>query len=243
MEHMRENHRMSQSWTCFACANSIEFNDKQDFIEHTREEHKDAITEDQIPAITSVSAKSTPFAINACPLCKWADTNPLFLLDHIAEHVHSFSLKALPWAPSGKEEDSARMNDSAAKVKLWLGHQATQDEEEEERPRYSRDQEVEEIDDYFENNDYFAESEGRQSAGLNFSVLSEESDYQELADIEPLEFLEFNQHSLDQEPADSTDLDEVSHQEFEPLSVETLQVLEKQLESSTGGKEGELRTQ
>lgn len=70
MNHIQRDHTMSQSWICFACVNPGEFNTKEDFIVHTREQHKGAITDDQIPAIASVSARSTPFAVNACPLCQ-----------------------------------------------------------------------------------------------------------------------------------------------------------------------------
>jgi hypothetical protein len=42
------------------------------------------------------------------------------VLDHIAEHVHAFSLRALPWAPDVVHETEAGIQKAAAKVEPWL---------------------------------------------------------------------------------------------------------------------------
>jgi hypothetical protein len=245
MGHMKKDHRTSQSWICFACVNPVEFSNKQDFIEHTRQQHKESVADHQILAITDMSARSTPFAINDCPLCKWAEgqegeTNSTLLLDHIAEHVHSFSLRSLPWAPTEKDEDSARINDSVARVRAWFAGWPTQYEGDENRPRHSREQTVDETDDYFENNDYFAESLGQQSAGPDFSALSEERDLRGMAGDEPLVFLETHEYGLHHVLVDSTNPVEVSQKMSQPLSVEALQAQDIQLESASQGKEGVL---
>lgn len=157
--------------------------------------------------------------------------------------MHSFSLRALPWAPNEKEEYSKRISDSADKVRAWFARWPTQDEGDEgdeDRPRYSREQIADDIDDYFEDNDYFAESAGPQSSGPEFSALSEERDLKGLAGEEPLVFLEPNEDSLHHIPADSVNSADASQKISQPLSVEVLQAQEKWLESATEGKEGVL---
>lgn len=56
----------------------------------------------QLQMIASHSRVPDPIAVKSCPLCDWSggedDVDQRALLDHIAKHVHSFSLQAFPWA-------------------------------------------------------------------------------------------------------------------------------------------------
>ncbi|KAK1255027.1 hypothetical protein MKX08_009022 [Trichoderma sp. CBMAI-0020] len=77
---------------------SVMFTSIEEFIEHTKLHHGDSITEDQHATLISAAARPVPLDITRCPLCD--QTGPVDsdeLLDHIAEHVHTFSLRSLPW--------------------------------------------------------------------------------------------------------------------------------------------------
>ena len=42
------------------------------------------------------------------------------LLEHVAEHIHSFALRSLPWAPDKNEDDRATIEHSFEKVEGWF---------------------------------------------------------------------------------------------------------------------------
>ncbi|KAK8071438.1 hypothetical protein PG997_011641 [Apiospora hydei] len=66
--------------------------------EHIRASHSDAVSEEHIAAAISAALRPAPFGISRCPLCDATGTSDSdVLFDHIAEHVHSFSLQSLPW--------------------------------------------------------------------------------------------------------------------------------------------------
>ncbi|KAL7918134.1 nucleoside phosphorylase domain-containing protein [Trichoderma austrokoningii] len=100
LRHVEKDH--SRCWECLPCRKHgqppLVFTSVEDFIKHTNTHHGDSITEDQHPTLISAVGRPAPFGITQCPLCDQtgpADSDEL--LDHIAEHVHSFSLRSLPW--------------------------------------------------------------------------------------------------------------------------------------------------
>ena len=130
-----------------------------------------------------------------CPLCSWGEeklvVDPAMLLDHIAEHIHSFSLYSLPWAETTADEEKARAsgfensvqktNDwlfgfehSVEGAKSWLSTEFHPQFRVKEDTRDSRDSQY-----YFEKDEYFAEDfQQTHDAGLeeNFGISQDGSE-------------------------------------------------------------------
>ncbi|KAK4200418.1 hypothetical protein QBC40DRAFT_174072 [Triangularia verruculosa] len=100
-QHMREEHEVTKYWLCSACLDPTRFDVESHFHAHLRTQHGDVVLEDQIPIFVSMSTYTSSPSFTCCPLCppqqdgEEVDTD--VLLDHAAEHVHSFSLQSLPW--------------------------------------------------------------------------------------------------------------------------------------------------
>ena len=100
MTHMCHDHR--KCWECLPCSSPGAppkiYPTVQDLIEHTKYCHRDSVTDDQISTLVAAAIRPAPFGINRCPLCDVTDTaDSDALFDHIAEHIHSFALRSLPW--------------------------------------------------------------------------------------------------------------------------------------------------
>ncbi|KAK3382917.1 hypothetical protein B0T24DRAFT_602981 [Lasiosphaeria ovina] len=99
--HMQEEHETAKYWLCAACLEPTRFDLESNFDAHLRIQHEEVIPEDQIPIFASMSAYTAPMSLVSCPLCppppadEEADLDGI--LDHAAEHVHSFALRSLPW--------------------------------------------------------------------------------------------------------------------------------------------------
>lgn len=98
---MREEHETAKYWLCAACLEPTRFDLESYLDAHLRTQHGEVIPEDQIPIFVSMSACTAPPSLVSCPLCPPLpadeEVDPGALLDHAAEHVHSFSLRSLPW--------------------------------------------------------------------------------------------------------------------------------------------------
>ncbi|KAL3293052.1 Pfs NACHT and Ankyrin domain protein [Colletotrichum asianum] len=99
-EHIEKSHR--QCWQCPACSTlgrpPVIFPSVEIFIHHLRKTHSGSINEEQYSTIVTEAARPIPPGIYRCPLCD--STGPADspdLLDHIAEHLHNFALRSLPW--------------------------------------------------------------------------------------------------------------------------------------------------
>jgi hypothetical protein len=108
MKHIREDHQ--QCWTCHFCAAPgkvpLLFPSIPRFLDHIRETHCDTTSEDQFSTLVSESQTPVPPGISRCPLCEeTAPADSAVLLDHIAVHMHSFSLRSLPW-PRNELDDA-----------------------------------------------------------------------------------------------------------------------------------------
>lgn len=67
-------------------------------MEHLRVVHSDTINEEQYSTLIPESAIPVPAGISCCPLCNSnGPADSPVLLNHIAEHLHSFALRSLPW--------------------------------------------------------------------------------------------------------------------------------------------------
>ncbi|KKP00179.1 hypothetical protein THAR02_07703 [Trichoderma harzianum] len=109
MAHVQNDH--PPRWECLPCRNVKEmpllFASVDEFLKHTKQDHGDSISEDLYSTLVDASTRPAPFEMTQCPLCdQEGQMDSKELIDHIAEHVHSFSLRSLPWPRS----DSDKLN-------------------------------------------------------------------------------------------------------------------------------------
>ncbi|KAL3429292.1 hypothetical protein BDV09DRAFT_200749 [Aspergillus tetrazonus] len=103
---MFTDHEGISNWVCLACNDSNArpvFYEKAAFIEHLEERHSRGIKPQQMLMLVSSWKRKTSLSIRSCPLCGFGDEDSDAVLNHTAEHLHSFSLRSLPWA----EEDES----------------------------------------------------------------------------------------------------------------------------------------
>ncbi|KAI3048308.1 hypothetical protein CBS147352_6322 [Aspergillus niger] len=108
LSHMFMDHGGIPHWVCLACNGSSErrvFFEESALTEHLEQKHSRGIKPQQIPMLASAWRRKQPPAIRSCPLCGFTDPDSDAVLSHVAEHLHSFSLRSLPWAPGGSEYD------------------------------------------------------------------------------------------------------------------------------------------
>lgn len=100
MTHVQNDH--PPRWECLPCRNAIErpplFTSLDEFLKHTKQSHDDIISEDMYSTLVVASTRPASFEMTQCPLCdQEGQVDSKELIDHIAEHMHSFSLRSLPW--------------------------------------------------------------------------------------------------------------------------------------------------
>ncbi|KAJ5927878.1 hypothetical protein N7466_006834 [Penicillium verhagenii] len=112
LSHMKQEHGATEQWVCLACSQKgtyVSFTESAEFTAHIEQQHGKGIRPQQIPMLLSAWKRNVPLKIPTCPLCCFESEDQSALLDHTAEHIHSFSLKSLPWAPiespEGEEEE------------------------------------------------------------------------------------------------------------------------------------------
>jgi hypothetical protein len=111
--------------------------------------------------LKSVCKRSVPAKISSCPLCAWPATEDgevdrTALIDHIAEDVHVFSLRSLPWPQDGESESEERIEYCAAKVRAWLTKYDLSVAATRKIPTLVRTEKPP-MEHYFSHNEYFAE--------------------------------------------------------------------------------------
>ncbi|GAT22687.1 hypothetical protein RIB2604_01601020 [Aspergillus luchuensis] len=108
LSHMSTDHGSFPHWVCLACNESSErptFYEESAFTKHLDETHSTGIKPHQIQMLVSAWRRKTPVTVGSCPLCGLTDLDVEAVLNHVAEHLHSFSLKSLPWAPGDSESN------------------------------------------------------------------------------------------------------------------------------------------
>ncbi|KAL4780809.1 hypothetical protein BJX76DRAFT_34859 [Aspergillus varians] len=113
LSHMFTDHGGLFHWVCLACNDSSArpvFYEKSAFIEHLEGSHSRGIKPQQIPMLVSAWKRETSVSIHYCPLCGFEDQDSDAVLNHTAEHLHSFSLRSLPWPPGEEESDDGLYN-------------------------------------------------------------------------------------------------------------------------------------
>lgn len=106
---MKAEHESIKYWRCpdTSCEGKGEFEHEEDFVSHLQTIHHESVPPDDISFLTSACVRSSPAKIRSCPLCpretNSTDMDTESLLSHIACHVHSFSLRSLPWVQDNKD--------------------------------------------------------------------------------------------------------------------------------------------
>ncbi|RDK37648.1 hypothetical protein M752DRAFT_308545 [Aspergillus phoenicis ATCC 13157] len=101
LSHMLTDHGGTSHWVCLACNGSSEprvFFEDSALTEHLEQKHSRGIKPQQIPMLASAWHRKQPPSIESCPLCALTDPDINVILNHVAEHLHAFSLRSLPWA-------------------------------------------------------------------------------------------------------------------------------------------------
>lgn len=176
MNHIDKEHPSPSYWECFACDTAERFHTAKTFTAHLKEHQ--SISESHLPTLIDVCLRKTPH-ITSCPLCSWAENqvgnvDPKALFDHVAEHVHSFSLLSLPWAAATNGNEKPGFDRSVKKVRDWFDAKfPITVVSEEHQPSVDFTYDTRNDDHYFNQNDYFAEISQRSGVAENESPILE----------------------------------------------------------------------
>ncbi|KAK2786998.1 hypothetical protein FQN52_007440 [Onygenales sp. PD_12] len=112
VKHMETDHIGSPHWKCIACIQRTKFTEEQDLVHHLQSYHRDHISPESVSFVVEACAGTETPTVSSCPLCPPPPPSPPSdvkidagtLLDHVAQHVHSFSLYSVPWPAHGQME-------------------------------------------------------------------------------------------------------------------------------------------
>ncbi|KAI1115543.1 hypothetical protein F5Y14DRAFT_449898 [Nemania sp. NC0429] len=103
--HMEQHHSGVQ-WVCYGCSpfEPRVFVSRQDYLRHfrTTRQHEGEVDDSHLLELAKFTMIPAPLNFTGCPLCRWSRyTEPYSILpttiqDHIARHLHAFSLRSLP---------------------------------------------------------------------------------------------------------------------------------------------------
>ena len=187
-------HGSTDMWTCFACLDSLQFETEADFVAHTVQEHSETISQGHIHALAAACKTSITAEITSCPLCAWptledGEVSKIAVLDHVAEHVHAFSLRALPWAPDADHETVIAAQKAEKKVDPWLTkHNLTSETLMVIDSSTAASAPSSPAPHYFDTHDYFAEDSDNSSC----STVSDRTIERELREEPPPIFEDLN---------------------------------------------------
>lgn len=171
MNHMEgEEHPTDKFWSCLLCADDIKHEDKSSLSTHIKEKHEEHISVEQIPTLLDACLQTFSTTDLSCPLCSNAEAeDSQSSLDHVAEHIHSFALLSLPWAPDAPIVNPGVVEESSNRVLLWLGlnNCLTPDAP---RAPVVQNSTIDEASLYFEHEEYFAENESMHSSSSGAST-------------------------------------------------------------------------
>ncbi|KAK8103236.1 hypothetical protein PG984_016382 [Apiospora sp. TS-2023a] len=123
--HLAKYHSASR-WICDTCwlesndPSEFEFDAEQAWTDHLAAEHEGEYEEEDLEDLAEASRRSVIPPVS-CPLCY--ENSPPLKPDadsHIAEHLHSFALQALPWETVGTEEDEITRGSAGSGVRSPL---------------------------------------------------------------------------------------------------------------------------
>ncbi|KAK4944599.1 general negative regulator of transcription subunit 5 [Elasticomyces elasticus] len=124
IDHMNaEEHYIERCWKCLICADAVPYANRAELLTHTNEMHTE-VASDHISTLLDASLLPMSKSDVSCPLCR-PNTNvsseeASYDLDHIAEHIHTFALLSLPWAPDVPAIEEETWLESCQKVVHWL---------------------------------------------------------------------------------------------------------------------------
>lgn len=115
VRHMEQSHS-SDKWICYACSELPQvFESAADYEFHLSNSsiHANTFTKAQLPLLVQNGKTAITPQFENCPLCNWSERHAEFdelpgrqsdtqfkraetIQDHVAEHLHSFALQALP---------------------------------------------------------------------------------------------------------------------------------------------------
>ncbi|KAK8074295.1 hypothetical protein PG994_005194 [Apiospora phragmitis] len=109
--HLKSSHSVPR-WFCDSCwldsdnPDEFEFDDEKDWTAHMLTAHDGELEEDDLGDLAETSHRSVIPPVS-CPLC-YGSSPPLNpgTDGHIAEHLHSFALQALPWETVGPVDET-----------------------------------------------------------------------------------------------------------------------------------------
>ena len=107
MAHLKEKH-VDTKWVCDLCSGDDEehfFDSMMEWQAHVSGLHTGSFPMDQIEELGTMSQRHLLRQIS-CPLCGHFDPSSSDAYEHIALHLHSFALKALPWDTLGEDRNS-----------------------------------------------------------------------------------------------------------------------------------------
>ncbi|PNS19981.1 hypothetical protein CAC42_7948 [Sphaceloma murrayae] len=125
-KHMMSMHVGKYTWQCLACTSApVTFDGEEDFIEHTRMRHPHVISDAHVHQYAEICRKPGQLSIDKCPLCRKHASHDhaggiTALLDHMAEHIHDFSLHSLPWARIKGEARNPFDDTERLRIRHWV---------------------------------------------------------------------------------------------------------------------------
>ncbi|KAH7131289.1 hypothetical protein EDB81DRAFT_728454 [Dactylonectria macrodidyma] len=112
IKHISTQHSI-QRWVCDQCtiqsdlSEDLAFDHEQDWKQHMSSCHRDEFIDSQLAVLVSLSRRQLTRPVQ-CPLCKRPENSVRpDQDDHIAEHLHSWALMALPWDFHTKDQHSS----------------------------------------------------------------------------------------------------------------------------------------
>lgn len=188
-KHLLKEHHSEEYWICLACPDALRFDEKGAFVAHIQNQHSEDIAQHQIASLVAVSARRAPVNLRRCPICAWPGSEAeniegQAVMDHVAWHVHEFSLFSLPWpGPSqNMDVDSGRTKESIDRVRKWL--QLESDAIGIADPQASEPSEPH----YFDSKPYFEEDDGTNTTINSTSPSNDSRGVANLENEPPLEF-------------------------------------------------------
>ncbi|CAG8961989.1 hypothetical protein HYFRA_00014034 [Hymenoscyphus fraxineus] len=146
--HMEQAHS-SDRWMCYVCGDDkpLVFESSAGYKQHLLESktHADSFTEAQLPLLIANGRTPVVSQLETCPICQWSEQHANFhhilekqsntgqnraltIEDHVAEHLHSFSLQALPDLEDN-DTDSLQLSTGSVENNLRLLKQTDVDKQ------------------------------------------------------------------------------------------------------------------
>ncbi|KAF2025169.1 hypothetical protein EK21DRAFT_93497 [Setomelanomma holmii] len=125
LQHIFQDHHSEPFWECMFCNSATTFQTGDELGAHITRQHDRAVSHDDLDDLLSVCYRRTSPTLNTCPLCTVDPGSVLFidadaLLEHVAEHIHGFAMRSLPWAPDSIEHNRQTIALAFEKVEQWF---------------------------------------------------------------------------------------------------------------------------